>query len=656
MSTVTGGSGNDVLTGTSSADLITGGAGNDQLFGGAGNDTMDGGTGSDTIRVDPGYGSDSIIGGEDSTGTDHDILDFYTKSNVTVTFTGNEAGSFSATGANEGTSTFSQIEDLWMGWGSDLVDATASNAAMTLRGYDGNDTLIGGAASDSILGENGNDSLAGGAGNDTLDGGAGNDTIRGGDGSDRLIGGSGTDLLSYSDATSGVSVNLSGNVVGGAAAGDTITGFENVQGSGQSDTLTGDGNANTLYGDAGGDVLSGGGGIDRLYGGTENDTLTGGAGGDLVDGGAGTDTADYTGSAAGVSVDLSTGTASGGDAAGDTLTGIENLTGSAQADTLTGDGNANVLTGAAGADLLYGGGGADLLYGGDGNDTIYGGAGADEINAGAGADLVDGGADQDTIHGGIGDTISGGEAGIDQDVLDLSAYGWSLTDVSHDPANPENGTVTFYDAAGNVIGSMQFSNIEKVLVCFTPGTRITTDRGEVEVQDLREGDRVFTRDNGYQTLRWIGSRRLTAADLVVNPAMRPVRIARGALGNGLPDRDMRLSPQHRILFVGPRAEMLFGESEVLVAATHLTHMEGIDTVMAPGITYIHLLFDRHEIIRADGVWSESFQPAARTLNALDAAAKAEIEALFPGISERAQGFLAARPTLKAHEARVLLCQ
>ena len=176
------------------------------------------------------------------------------------------------------------------------------------------------------------------------------------------------------------------------------------------------------------------------------------------------------------------------------------------------------------------------------------------------------------------------------------------------------------------------------------------------MEDLGNGDRVFTRDNGYQTLRWVGAKTLSVADLVVNPGLRPIRITRGALGDGLPERDMRVSPQHRMLFVGPRAEMLFGEGEVLVAATHLTLLPGVDQVMACGITYLHLLFDGHEIIRADGAWTESFQPAERTLNALDDAARGEIEDLFPQIRAKAKDFLSARPTLKAHEVKVLLRQ
>ena len=130
---------------------------------------------------------------------------------------------------------------------------------------------------------------------------------------------------------------------GGDAQGDTLSGIENIIGSAFADVLTGDGGPNTLVG---------------------------GAGADALNGGAGTDTADYSSSAAGVTVSLETGLGSGGDAQGDTLSSIENIIGSALADTLTGDGGVNTLAGGAGADVLNGGAGNDTLSGGSANDTF----------------------------------------------------------------------------------------------------------------------------------------------------------------------------------------------------------------------------------------------------------------------------------------------
>ncbi len=200
---------------------------------------------------------------------------------------------------------------------------------------------------------------------------------------------------------------------------------------------------------------------------------------------------------------------------------------------------------------------------------------------------------------------------------------------------------------------MTFSNIETVIPCFTPGALIATDLGEVRVEDLKAGDRVLTRDNGYQEVRWVGRRALKAAELAQAPQLCPVRIRKGALGLNLPERDLVVSPQHRMLVAASRAELLFGEHEVLVAAAHLTVRSGVTTLTeAPGVTYIHLLFDRHEIIRANGAWTESYQPGELTLKGMEDGPRDEILALFP---ELTLGFLfpAARVTLKKHEARLL---
>jgi hypothetical protein len=249
--------------------------------------------------------------------------------------------------------------------------------------------------------------------------------------------------------------------------------------------------------------------------------------------------------------------------------------------------------------------------------------------------------------------VDGGEGGDDYDVLDLTAYGHPATNIIYDTLNPENGTVEFLDASGTVVGTMTFSNIENVVACFTPGAMILTDMGEVAVEDLLPGDRVLTRDNGYQTIRWAGRRDLSHAELIVEPRFNPVFIARGALGADLPERDMMVSPQHRMLITGPRAELLFGENEVLVAAKHLVGMAGVEQRVSKSVSYIHILFDEHEIVRADGAWSESFQPGEMTLEGLGAEQRAEILALFPELATGAS-FPAARLSLKAKEARVLL--
>ncbi len=262
------------------------------------------------------------------------------------------------------------------GDGTDRVDYSSSSAGVTVDLVAG--TGAGGDAQGDVLtsienltGSTFGDKLYGSAGANALDGGAGSDTLRGNGGADALTGGLAIDVADYSNAAGGVVVNLAaGTGSGSDAEGDTLSGIENVYATKQDDTLTGDGNANILWGAEGNDVLNGGDGADTLSAGTGTDQLSGGAGddllrgaedGDTIDGGAGSDTASYYESTAGVQVDLLAGTAAGGTAAGDTLTNVENLTGTQFADTLTGDAAANVLMGMGGQDLLTGGGGADTF-------------------------------------------------------------------------------------------------------------------------------------------------------------------------------------------------------------------------------------------------------------------------------------------------------
>ncbi|HMO73411.1 MAG TPA: Hint domain-containing protein, partial [Paracoccaceae bacterium] len=189
--------------------------------------------------------------------------------------------------------------------------------------------------------------------------------------------------------------------------------------------------------------------------------------------------------------------------------------------------------------------------------------------------------------------------------------------------------------------------------CYTPGTRIVTDAGPVAVEHLRPGDRVLTRDSGFRPLVWCGRRALSLAEAAAQPAFAPVRIARGALGPGVPSRDLVVSPQHRMLLAGARAEMLFGEHEVLVAALHLVGLPGVTRLPPQAVDYVHVMCERHEVIQAEGAWSESFQPGAAVVGSMAAAARDGLRALFPELAA-GRPFPAARRTLKAHEARVLV--
>ena len=173
------------------------------------------------------------------------------------------------------------------------------------------------------------------------------------------------------------------------------------------------------------------------------------------------------------------------------------------------------------------------------------------------------------------------------------------------------------------------------------------------MEEICAGDEVLTRDNGIQRVRWVGRRDLSQAELRCTPQFNPVRIRRGALGHGLPQRDLIVSPQHRMLLVGGAAEMLFGEPEVLAPAQSLINETTIVRHFPAEVTYIHLMFDRHEVICADGAWSESFQPGDLTLAGMDGDQRRELLALFPEAELMGARFAAARLSLKPFEVALL---
>lgn len=181
--------------------------------------------------------------------------------------------------------------------------------------------------------------------------------------------------------------------------------------------------------------------------------------------------------------------------------------------------------------------------------------------------------------------------------------------------------------------------------CFTPGTLINTKWGQRAVETLLVGDLIETQDNGLQSLRWIGRR-----NVVAQGALTPIRIRAGALGN---DRDLLVSPQHRMLLTGWQAELLFGESEVLVAAKHLVNGTTITPAARRSVDYIHLLFDRHEIIFAEGIATESFHPGDFVLEN-DPETRSELVSIFPELDLSQQcDWPTVRKVAKAHEAALI---
>lgn len=294
-------------------DIIVGAGGNDSLTAGSGGDWIDGGGGNDTITG--GAGRDVLLGGA---GVD--------------TINGGAGDDYLAGGD-----------------GNDGWDPANGNPG-GLFGGDGNDTLVGGAGSDALYGQNGDDTFI-------VDADGGNTW-------DRIDGGAGSNTASFERLTTAISVDMIGTRFGPWnfwTYGDGFTNVENITGTNLNDVIRGDEATN---------VFKGLGGNDTIYGGLGSDVIEGGEGADLIDGGDGINTASYAGSAAGVYVNLATGTTIGGDATGDVLSNIQSLVGSELGDELAGDAGTNFLSAGAGDDWIDATAGPDTYWGGDGFDTV----------------------------------------------------------------------------------------------------------------------------------------------------------------------------------------------------------------------------------------------------------------------------------------------
>ncbi|ARO13563.1 type I secretion target repeat protein [Ketogulonicigenium robustum] len=191
--------------------------------------------------------------------------------------------------------------------------------------------------------------------------------------------------------------------------------------------------------------------------------------------------------------------------------------------------------------------------------------------------------------------------------------------------------------------------------CFAEGTLITTGRGAVPVQDLRAGDLVLTKDKGLQPIKWVGRSHLDAAMLDMRPNMLPVRIAKGALGAGMPHTDLTVSPQHRMVVSGDAVHAATGNDEAFIAAKHMTNLPGVSVMQdATEVTYYHILLDAHSVIFANGAPSESFFLGDYTRRTLNPRLMAEVRQVVPGVDDPDFSPVMARPALRGRDAREVL--
>lgn len=173
-----------------------------------------------------------------------------------------------------------------------------------------------------------------------------------------------------------------------------------------------------------------------------------------------------------------------------------------------------------------------------------------------------------------------------------------------------------------------------VNLCFVSGTLIMTPQGPRPIEVLRVGDEIMTAHGSRAPIRWLGARRITLIEAAANPTLWPVTFERGSLGKDLPQRQLQLSPHHRVLVDSAVAERVFGAREVLVAAKDFLAMPGVSQARPErDFWYLHIMCDRHDLILANGVVAETLYLGEMTKAALSDKALAEVLAIFPDLAD-----------------------
>ena len=636
--TITAGAGADTITGNTGADSLSGGSGNDDIQGGQGNDTLDGGSGSDGIIGDgQWYAIADYASGSGAPATTLTVtnaadgpinLVWIDGSGTPITYATIQPGETYVQSTFEDHNWLLEDED---GYYLELIPGAPDQTVV--YGAEGlNDVITGGDGDDTIVAQFGDDTVDGGAGNDQITAGTGADTIEGGTGNDNIdmgAGDSAVDTVVMSDGDGNDTVSgFEGPIDNGNG---TFTGQDLLDLSGMTDaagnqlntrdiTVGDDGFGNALLSFPNGDsiTLIGIAPADL----TNEDALAAmgvPAPDDIVEGTSGNDLIDasYTGDPEGDAID-----------AGDNAAGTDD-------DVVSAGAGDDTIDAGAGADLIDAGTGDDEIFV-DQGDTVQGGDGDDTFRL-ADLDTTGTGNAAISITGGEGDETNGDTLILTPDV----SYG-DITFTDSDPDTGLSGSFTMADGT-----PVTFSEIENI-ICFTPGTMILTSHGERPIETLQVGDLVVTRDQGLRPIRWIGKRTVQG-----HGRFAPIRVGANALD---PTRKgLLVSPQHRILYTGYRAELLFGEPEVLVPAKHL--VDGREVLRQPcdAVTYIHLMFDHHEVIYAEGIATESFHAGDVGLGAIAEPAREELFALFPELRTAPGHHLeTARSCLKKHEAALLV--
>ena len=537
----------------------------------------------------------------------------------------------------------------------------------TYPGTGGNDTINGSNSNDTINGQGGEDSLSGGLGDDRISAGPDADTIFGGLGDDSLFGNEqvsdtpDSDLI-YGDGVSETASDGS-DFIRASGGSDTIFGGggnDNIYGSGDNDnsqpfvyggsgndtismenlvtgivpdtsgTFQDIGDAAYIFGGAGDDRITAYGGAQEVYGGSGNDLIHAFYGSHTVDGGAGNDTI-VIGDDVYVNV--------GGDAS----------------DTVTGGGGDDLFLWLEGQRHYDNSG--EWLIGGPTNRNALNTQ--DTFDA-AGSTGYTGYSNLTITDFGVDDTNANDGDSTNNDFIDLSGifnagtlatynslYGLTgtpgelltpLAALNHNLSTGTPGVINFNgtDLSGPTLtltGVTSLNEEQTAVVCFTRGVKIKTISGEVPVENLRVGDMVLTMDNGYQPIRWIGANRIGVDRLASNPQLCPIRIKAGALGNNLPERDLLVSPQHRVLVRSEISVRMFDTSEILIPAKKLLPLDGVEIVNdVTSIEYWHFLFDSHQIVWSNGAPSESLFTGPEALKSISDEALKEILTLFPEIA------------------------